>query len=387
MTLALLATIAFNGQSAPVEVPFRMGENAIIVDATVNGKPLSFMFDTGFSGAFVVDEAINLGKATGKMNLRDFVGQFEADTVKLTSLKLGSKTIDPTSKEAVMQPADFSFSYNTHCDGIMGLEVVRDEVTEINFEKNKFIFHPRSLDISKRIPDNKKTFLLKMLPIGHGAVVLEVASQSGKKMLLSLDTGNSFYATTHRDVLERCGLWPVDKKPAFMKSSFVASGAVDSWNKKMDNMTIFGVPVSTSYWSIIDLPSSSAESDGTVGYGFLKNFNIIVDYERRRVWMENFTGSATNEPEGQTGVSAAFDSRSKKVIIVKVSPDSPAQKAGIVEGDQVLSVNGKELMGRLGYREIEAMIDGPAGSKVVLSVSRRGELTRYELERKALVND
>jgi hypothetical protein len=33
------------------------------------------------------------------------------------------------------------------------------------------------------------------------------------------------------------------------------------------------------------------------------------------------------------------------------------------------------------------MIDGVVGTKVVLSVSRRGELTRYELDRKALVND
>ena len=387
MALTALALLVITAQAAPVEVPFRSGENAIIVDAVVNGKPLSFMFDTGFSGAFVVDESINLGKATGKMNLRDFVGQFEAETVKLTSLKLGSKTIDPKEKEAVMQPADFSFSYNTHCDGIMGLEVVRDEVTEINFQKQKFIFHPRTLDISKRVPDNKKSFLLKMLPLGHGAIVLEVAAQNGKKMVLSLDTGNAFYATTHRDVLERCGLWPTDRKPAFLKSAFVASGAVDSWYKKMDNMTIFGVPVATSYWSIIDLPSGSAESDGTVGYGFLKNFNIIVDYERRRVWMENFTSTTGNEPEGQSGVSAVFDPRSKKIVIVKVSPDSPAQKAGIKEGDQILSVDGKELIGRLGYREIESMIDGPAGSKVVLSVSRRGELTRYELERKALVND
>ncbi len=387
MALTALALLVITAQAAPVEVPFRSGENAIIVDAVVNGKPLSFMFDTGFSGAFVVDESINLGKATGKMNLRDFVGQFEAETVKLTSLKLGSKTIDPKEKEAVMQPADFSFSYNTHCDGIMGLEVVRDEVTEINFQKQKFIFHPRTLDISKRVPDNKKSFLLKMLPLGHGAIVLEVAAQNGKKMVLSLDTGNAFYATTHRDVLERCGLWPTDRKPAFLKSAFVASGAVDSWYKKMDNMTIFGVPVATSYWSIIDLPSGSAESDGTVGYGFLKNFNIIVDYERRRVWMENFTSTTGNEPEGQSGVSAVFDPRSKKIVIVKVSPDSPAQKAGIKEGDQILSVDGKELIGRLEYREIESMIDGPAGSKVVLSVSRRGELTRYELERKALVND
>lgn len=387
MTFAAFALAALAHPQAAIEVPFRATEHAIIVDATVNGKELSFMFDTGFSGAFVVDESISIGKPTGKMNLRDFVGQFQADTVKLTSLKLGQKTIDPKDMEAVMQPADFTFSYNTHCDGIMGLEVIRNEITEINFEKGKFIFHPKSLDISKRTPDNKRTFLGKMLPLGHGAIVLDVTTPTKRKLLLSLDTGNAFYATTHRDVLERVGMWPADRKPGFMKTAMVASGPVDSWYKKMTDMVIYGVPVPVSYWSIIDLPSGSAESDGTVGYQFLKNFNIIIDYDRRRVWLENFSGNVGNEPEGQPGVTGVYDPRSKKVVIVKVWPDSPAHKAGIREGDFILSIDGKELTGRLGYREIEDLVDGKVGTKVVLSISRKGELTRYELERAALVNE
>lgn len=386
MTLLPLL-LAFAPQGGAVEVPFTSTKHAIIVDAHVNGKQLSFMFDTGFGGAFVVDNSVNLGKSTGKMILRDFVGEFEADTVKLASVKLGSKAIDSKDMEAVMQPADFSFSYNTHCDGIMGLEVVKNEITEINFEKSKFVFHPKSLDITKRVPDNKKTFLAKMLPMGHNSIEMEVVAANGRKLILALDTGNSFYATTHRDVLERIGLWAADRKPAFLKQSMVASGAVDSWHKKMDNSVIFGVPVPTSYWDIIDLPSSSAEHDGTVGHAFLKNFNIIIDYDRRRVWMENWTGQVMNEPTGEPGITAVYSDRSKKVVIVDVAPDSPAAKAGVKEGDALLSIDGQELIGSIGYRELEGMIDGKVGTKVTLSISRRGELMRLQLDRVPLVND
>lgn len=382
---ALVALAA--AQGGQIEVPFNSTARAIIVDANVNGKQLTFMFDTGFGGAFVVDNSVNLGKSTGKMILRDFVGEFEADTVKLASVKLGSKAIDSKDMEAVMQPADFSFSYNTHCDGIMGLEVVKNEVTEINFEKSKFIFHPKSMDITKRVPDNKKTFLAKMLPIGHNSIEMEVVASNGRKIILALDTGNAFYATTHRDVLERLGLWPADKKPAFLKQSMVASGAVDSWHKKMENTTIFGVPVQTSYWDIIDLPSSSAEHDGTVGHGFLKNFNIVIDYERRRVWLENWTGEVMNEPTGEPGITAVYSERMKKVVVVDVAPDSPAAKAGVKEGDQLLSIDGKEMIGTIGYRELEALIDGKVGTKTTLSLSRRGELIRLQLDRVPLVND
>ncbi len=382
---AVLATSML--RQGTVEVPFRLGESAIIVDATLNGRTLSFMFDTGFGGAFVVDRKVNLGKASGAMTLRDFVGEFQAETVKLNSVKLGSKDVDATDMEAVMQPADYSFSYNTHCDGIMGFSTIKGSVTEINFQNKKFIFHPATVDISKRIPDNKKTFLLKMLPIGHSAVQLEVAGPTGKKMVLTLDTGNAFFATTHRDVLERTGLWPADRKPAFVHSSFVASGPVDSWSKKLDNMTIFGVPVPSSYWDIIDLPSGSAESDGTVGFGFLKNFNIIIDYDRRRVWLENWTGDVANKPEGNPGISAAFDERQGRVRVYKVTPGSPAEAAGVLAGDSILSINGNEVAGSMGPREIGALIEGEVGSKVTVVLSRQGQVIRLELERKALVND
>lgn len=383
ISAALLAL----AMQAPNEAPFRIGEDAIIVDALVNGKKLSLMFDTGFSGAVVCDDNINLGKATGSMTLRDFVGQFEAKTVKINSLKLGPMSIDSTEMDAVQQPAaHMSFSYNTHTDGIMGFEVIHRNVTEINFQNRKFIFHPKSLDISKRTPDNKRTFLMKMLPIGNNAIEGEVVAPNGKKLILALDTGNAYFATTHRDVLERVGLWTTAKTPKFMKSSFVASGEVASWNKLMKDMTIFGVPVSSSVWSIIDLPSSSAEGDGTVGFGFLKNFNITVDYDRRRVWLENFTGKATNEPTAEIGVVAGFEPGSKLVRIYRVAPESPAAKAGIKVGDAILSVGETEMNGQ-GFRDMENLLNGDKGSKVKLAISRNGILTRYEVERDFLINE
>ena len=82
---------------------------------------------------------------------------------------------------------------------------------------------------------------------------------------MSLDTGNSFYATTHKDVLQRVGLWGEDQEAKYEKESFVASGAVKSWSALMTNLTIFGVPVKESVWDVIDRPAGTAESGSTVG--------------------------------------------------------------------------------------------------------------------------
>ena len=390
MTLltSLFLAASVNAQGSTVDVPFRLGENAIIVDAQVNGANVACMFDTGFSGSVVLNNNIDIGKPTGQMTLRDFVGQFQASTTKIKTLKIGNKSVDTTGMEAVQQPLGrgMSMGYNMHTDGIMGFEVIGKNVTQINFEKKKFVFYPKGYDINKLVPDNKRTFMCKLLPIGHNALEMEVVASNGGKMILALDTGNAFYATTHKDTLERIGLWKLDLKPKFMKQSGVASGAVDSWSLRMKNVSIYGVPVAESIWDIIDAPSSSAEGDGTIGFGFLKHFNITIDYEKRRVFLENWTGKVADEMTGEVGIGASYFKELDGVGIYDVVPESPAAIAGVKEGDVLLSVDGEDLS-KQDFRQVDKLLNGPVGTKVRVVTSQRGTVKRYELERKPLVNE
>ncbi len=384
MTALLLAAIA---QTAPLaEIPFRVTETAIIVDVKVNGKTVSCMFDSGFSGAFVIGPHIDLGKPTGKISLQDFVGVFEANTLKVTDLDLGALKAKHDDMEVVQLPTmDYTHSYGTHVDGIMGLESFAPYVTEINFEHKKFIVHAPTYDISQVKPDGKRTFLAKMLPIGHNSIEMAVRAGNGKQMVLALDTGNSFYATTHRDVLERIGLWTPGNKPLFVGASQVASGVVDSWSIVLENTQIFGVPVESAVWDIIDLPSSSAQHDGTVGFGFLKHFNITIDLKRRRVLLDNFSGRVADEPEGEVGIAATYSPSRDRMVIVNVKPNSPADKAGIRRGDYLVSI-GEENLLKTTYRHVKSLLEGKVDSEVDIAISSGGQLKRVKLKREMLVN-
>ncbi len=374
--------------TAPVEVPFRTSETAIIVDAEVNGKKVSLMFDTGFSGYVTCDAGINLGKPDGKMNLRDFVGSFQVDTVSIKTLKLGDMNIPVagTDASAVLRPGeDNTLGYGQHCDGLMGYAVISQNITEINFEKKKFIFYPKNYDITTRKPDGVKTFLTKLLPTGHDSMEMLVKTEAGKSLTLALDTGNSFYATTHKDVLDRVGVMPMSKKPPYVSQAFVASGAVDTFNLRMPKMFIFGVPVESSVWSIIDLPSSSAEGDGTVGFGFLKNFNLTLDYQRRRVWFENFTGKTHDEPDSEAGMVCRWDTNGKNWVVVYVVKGGPAEKVGVKRGDLFLGF-GTEDAPNIGYARMRKKFEGPEGSELKMTLSRKGELYRTSVKLAPLVN-
>lgn len=386
----LAAAIALNpifATQAIAEHPFIVTDHAIIVDSTVNGRKVSCMFDTGFSGSYVLSDSINVGKPTGVMNLQDFVGVFQASTVDVKSLKIGPMDIKPDGMTIVLQPTrDYTQSYGVHCDGIMGLETVGHTIFQINFEKKKFVFYPDSYDITKKPVDGKKTILAKILPLGNNSLEMSVVAPNGNKLVLALDTGNGFFATTHKDALERIGLWKPGANPVYTSQAWVASGPVNTFNLKLKDMTIFGVPVPESVWSIIDLPSSSAEHDGTVGFGFLKNFNVTIDMVRRRVLLEHFTGKVSDDPQGETGITAFYSNRQQKAVIFDVTPGSPAAKAGIKEGDHLIDINGT-FIANMSAAKIEDLLKGDVGSTVKLAVSRNGNLDRYELKRVPLVND
>ncbi|HWD40854.1 MAG TPA: PDZ domain-containing protein [Fimbriimonas sp.] len=388
MSLLACLLLAAAGPQLPATgtvVPFRIAQNAIIVDAKVNGRDVSLMFDSGFGGTVLLNSGIEVGPRVGGMVLRDFVGELHVDTVKLNSLQIGAVTANPDEKLIVKQPTNFSAEYGSHVDGILGLSAVKNMVTEVNFQKNEFIFYPPSYDITKKASDGKQTFLVKMLPIGGNAIELPVTTASGQMMTMALDTGNAFYATTHRDVLERVSLWPDGKNPNYIRKSGIASGAVDSWSFKMPAINIFEVPVQPTVWDVIDLPASDAKGDGTVGYEFLSHFNITFDFARRRVWFENWKKPIENEEPGEIGISAGYDRSDKAVTIVLVAPGSPADEAGIKEGDQILSIGTTDLEHPT-FDELRQQLSGPVGSTVDLAISRDGQLKRFKVTRKALYN-
>jgi hypothetical protein len=388
MSLALaLLVLGLPAQtpSGGTSVPFKMTDRAIIVDAVINDRNVSLLFDSGFGGTVLIDRNIDVGPSTGQMNLRDFVGEFGAETVTLKTLKLGTVVLHPDEKMIVKMPANFTEQYGRHVDGILGLSAIKGMVCEIDFQHSRFVFFPQTVDIDKWVPDNKKTFLVKMLPIGGNAIELPVIAPSGLAMTMALDTGNSFYATTHKDVLERVGIWKDGQAPTFMRESGVASGAVDTWTKKMPPMTIFGVPVQPTVWDVIDLPSSDARGDGTVGFGFLSNFNVTFDFTRRRVWLENWRSPIENPEIGDVGVSAHYSAEDKRTVVHLVAPGSPADQAGIKEGDEVLAIGGTDLE-RPTFLQLRAMFEGPVGSTIEIAVSRNGALKRFKVVRKALDN-
>ncbi len=81
------------------------------------------------------------------------------------------------------------------------------------------------------------------------------------------------------------------------------------------------------------------------------------------------------------GISATLDDSKKYIQIAQVYASSPASEAGLLEGDLIVKVDGKDVA-EIGYTVATEMVTGEAGTKVKITYRRDGEDKELELTRK-----
>ncbi len=85
------------------------------------------------------------------------------------------------------------------------------------------------------------------------------------------------------------------------------------------------------------------------------------------------------------GVGVEVDFRGENVTVIAPFDGSPAARAGIKPGDQIIAIDGKPVRGER-IDKLVSMMRGPAGTKVKLSVRRKDvvDLLTFELVREVI---
>ncbi len=79
------------------------------------------------------------------------------------------------------------------------------------------------------------------------------------------------------------------------------------------------------------------------------------------------------------GIGVVVEMKDKKLTVVAPQEDTPGEKAGIKPGDVIVAVDGKKTAD-LTLLEAVAMIRGPRGTKVRLTIVREGQPNPLEIE-------
>ena len=108
--------------------------------------------------------------------------------------------------------------------------------------------------------------------------------------------------------------------------------------------------------------------NGNLGNETLRRFNVVFDYSRETIYLK--PNYAFREPyeHDMSGLEITTDGDNfEGIIIVRVEPNSSAEKLGLKPGDRILSVNFKKVP-EFGIEEIHTLFKSRENRGIVLEV-------------------
>ena len=111
---------------------------------------------------------------------------------------------------------------------------------------------------------------------------------------------------------------------------------------------------------------------------------ILGDLDPHSVYLppENLK-QANAELEGNfDGIGITFNVPEDTAIVISVIAGGPSERAGLMSGDRIMTVDGKNVAGvRIDQDSLVGMLKGVSGTKVRLDILRNGETVEFEVTR------
>jgi hypothetical protein len=355
-------------------LPFEYRARHVWLRARVNGgEPADFLFDTGAS-VTVIDSAwaAEHKLATqGHMQASGAGASGGASFTTLQSLRIASAAGDgieiPEVKAAVLDLNDgFEPLFWRRMAGVIGYDVISRFVVTIDYDDSLIVLHDPA---TWEYRGGEKPLVMVM----NGTVPAVQGEFDGSdEGVFRLDVGSSSTVDVHAPFARAKGLLgrmgrtqPVDG--VGFGGAFTADiGRLRSmrlgpyeWD---DPIVLVSHATEGAF--------ASEELAGNIGNRVLERFRVTLDYRRRQVWLE--PGKRYSERDRLTRCGTLLTKKDGVVSIASVLLASPADHAGLREGDRVLELDGRPI-DSWDLPEVSALLDdGPVGSKVRVKI-RRGE--------------
>lgn len=390
--LSRAQTIGFNlkGDVDKIIVPFETFNNLIIVPITLNKTiPLRFILDTGVQTTILTErtfsDLLNI-QYHRKLTLYGADGDRGVDAYVAGDVTLelpgtvGKGQVMLVLEEDYLQLKNY-LGEDVH--GILGYEIFRRFAVEINYDSKTLTLHepdsfkpPKSYTAIPITVEETKPYMMSEVSLqNQKAVRSKLMIDTGASHSLLLDA-NSHAAFELPEKKVRCNL------------GRGLGGDINGYLGRIQQITFDDFcfeDVITSFPDTSRLGDSfrSTGRQGTIGAGILKRFTVIIDYSTNKLYLKKNRHYKDDFEYDMSGLEMIAVGEGLNTFLVQtVRPASPADKAGIMEGDTLKKINGINAA-NLKLNDLHNYFRSKEGKKMRLKFIREGEVIKktFRLER------
>lgn len=358
-------SVQLDGSTA---VPFKLSGNHIYVQATVDGKPFAFLFDSGAAASLSVDAQNALAltvtgyaQAAGGGGAVTKIGIVTVQTFTVGRMTYSKGSFVNLPPLALQSPfSDLPFG------GIFGREIFRKLVVTIDYQKSLLTFSQPS---TFSPPPGAQ---LLSLTLRDNYIPSVTASINGHTGSFDVDSGSGLALIVTKQYALNTGLEKEFPKVVAMQIGRGLGGPImgEAGRGRIFALGPYqfeNLPVSVTSSGVF----ASSDLAGNIGVEILRRFTVTLDVPDSKLFLLPNADFSAPFSTNRAGIIVIPDGNQWKVD--SVVPGSPAAEAGVQDGDTLLTADGQSARA-LAADGLRAIWNGPSGSRVHLQL-RRGTKT------------
>jgi hypothetical protein len=334
----LAAQSSSNQKNLLAKIPFKVYYGGVIViEARIDtiSQPLNFIFDTGSSGISLDSSTckeFNLTTTPTDTLVTGIAGTRKVSYLFNKNLTVGNLVTDSLNF-FVNDYTILNSVYGDKIDGIIGYSFLSKYVFDINFD---------SLHIKIYKPGNYKypnggtfvnTFFSRLM-----RTPLVVKDKEKSEDLFYIDSGAGLCLLLTEDYVKDKNFLLPRRKPviSYVQGLGGKKGLRLTVVKRLQIGPYAFRNVPTNLYSDDDKITFNKNTVGLIGNDILRRFNMVLNYGKQEFFIKpnnNYT-----DPFDYAYTGLTLYKFGEKVIVDDIVPGSPAAKAGLINGDEVLSV-------------------------------------------------
>ena len=370
----------FSGNRKKGAVSFALIKNLVVIPVYINGKgPYNFILDTGVGPMIITDTSIVKG-----------LDQTKLRPIKITGLGKGAEIDALLSNEINASVGRAGISYipaailkedvlglsnyvGTKISGLLGYYFFRSFIVKINYSGRRVIFFLRGDKrkikgeiIPIQIINNKPYVNIDLDIPGLGNLSAKMVIDNGASHALSLETLNEKPFPIPADAIS-ANLGIGLNGPISGNLSRVTS-------VRLGNFKFKNVIASYPIYDDVTLKTYLLNRNGNLGAEILSRFNITFDYESGFMYLKpNITFKRPFDHD-MAGIEIySEETKPRRFYVSRIESGSPADLAGIREGDEILTVNFTKTSS-MDLDDLSKLLRSGDGKIVFFSLNRSGEL-------------